>query len=207
MFLSRVELDPKRRDTMRALASPSMLHGAIETGFMGERKRNLWRIDYLGEHCYLMVLSEDEPNFTELTAQFGVKEDWQTKSYDPLLERITQGQCWQFRLCANPVQSEPIKGEKRGKIRAHVTQEQQKQWLMERAERYGFLLKTDDFDVVDTRWYRFKKRGQHEITLRTATFEGTLQITNAEQFIQTLINGVGREKAYGCGLLTIAKQR
>ena len=33
MYLSRIELDTKRRTTMIALASPNIIHGAIEASF------------------------------------------------------------------------------------------------------------------------------------------------------------------------------
>ena len=37
-----------------------------------------------------------------------------------------------------------------------------------------------------------------------ARFRGELEITDTEQLRDTLINGMGRGKAYGCGLLTLA---
>ena len=56
MYLSRVELDLTRRSTMEALAAPQKLHGAVESAFPGERRRRLWRVGYLGEGLYLLVL-------------------------------------------------------------------------------------------------------------------------------------------------------
>lgn len=207
MYLSRIELDLTRRDTMRAMLAPSMLHGAIERAFTGERNRKLWRIDAFASHCYLLVLSENQPDFTELAAQFGTKELWETKSCDKLAESIVAGQVWQFRLLANPVRSDPATCGKRGKVHAHVTQEQQKAWLLARAPRLGFQLEADGFDVVDTRWLTFQKSNQNEVRIRTATFEGLLTIVDADAFRQALFGGVGREKAYGCGLLTVAKPK
>lgn len=37
------------------------------------------------------------------------------------------------------------------------------------------------------------------------TFEGVLTITEAELFRKALIDGIGRAKAYGCGLMTLAR--
>ena len=39
---------------------------------------------------------------TALCAQFGTGAPPETRPYDPLLERVTAGSCWQFRLTANP---------------------------------------------------------------------------------------------------------
>lgn len=191
---------------MIALNSPSKLHGAIENSFAFGRTRKLWRIDYLLDKCYLLVVSEEKPDFLDLTVQFGAKEDWETKSYDGLLNRIAEGQRWQFRLCANPVVS-VCQGEgKRGKVHA-VTMEKQKKWLLDRCERNGFSLTEEEFDVVDSRWYKFNKHGRNVITLRTATYEGELIVTDPERFTDALIWGIGREKAYGCSLLTITSPK
>ena len=62
MYLTRVAIDTKRRETMRALASPGILHGAVERCFTGERKRRLWRIDALQHGTYVLILSEDAPD-------------------------------------------------------------------------------------------------------------------------------------------------
>lgn len=47
---------------MLAFANRRLFHGAVEAAFEGERKRRLWRIDRLGNACYLLIVSEDKPN-------------------------------------------------------------------------------------------------------------------------------------------------
>lgn len=215
MYLSRIALDTKRRDTMRALASPQILHGAAESSFPhhadGTRDRILWRVDYFENKCYLLVLSTEKPDFTQISSAFGYPHatpQWETRDYSPLLERLQEGQIWRFRLRANPVRSsfrekDPETG--RGKVFAHVTLEQQRQWALLKANTCGFTLKEDDFDIVHTDWKRFyKKDNNHAVTLHIVTFEGVLTISDRERFTQSLIGGIGRAKAYGCGLLTIA---
>ena len=98
MYLSRVELDPTRRSTMAALAAPQKLHGAVESAFTGERRRRLWRLDRLGERLYLLLLSEDVPELSGVVEQFGTGAAAETRSYDPLLQRVEPGSSWQFRL-------------------------------------------------------------------------------------------------------------
>ena len=88
MYLSRVELDPTRRSTMAALAAPQKLHGAVESAFAGERRRRLWRLDRLGERLYLLLLSEDAPELSGVVEQFGTGAAAETRSYDPLLQRV-----------------------------------------------------------------------------------------------------------------------
>lgn len=212
MYLSRIALNPHRRETMQALNSPNMLHGAIERSLDLDGQRKLWRVDWLGDTCYLLLLSAVPPDFAHIAEQFGYTREqrpWETKDYTPLLNRLRPGQAWRFRLRANPVHSskENHESSSRGKVFAHVTQEQQKKWLLERTKACGFALNENEFDVVETHWSRFLKHtdGDHKVTLCTAAFEGVLTLTDCEYFKTALLTGIGRAKAYGCGLLTIAQ--
>ncbi len=209
MYLSRIELDEKNRATMQALESPGIIHGVIERCLEGPRERNLWRIDHLNGKCYLLVLSHAQPNFLHLSSQFGRPGDaGEIKGYDTLIQRIANGQNWCFRLRANPIHSAATEKEgERGRIHAHVTTEQQRRWLMERAVRNGFSIDADGYDVVDTRWYKFEKsrNESNTVTIHTVTFEGFLLVTDVGLFTKALTSGVGKAKAYGCGLLTIMR--
>lgn len=210
MFLSRIKLDTARRSTMKALASPNLLHGAIEQSFSGPRSRNLWRVDTLGGNTYLLVLSRDEPDFTSLIAQFGAEGDgWESRSYDTLLGRIQTGGVWHFRLTANPTISKASGIAERGKVLGHITTEHQKQWLLERSEKHGFSLEEESFSVVQSRWTRFRKGTDsgRPVSLLSVTYEGMLTVTDPVLFAQTLTDGLGRGKAYGLGMLTVANPR
>lgn len=217
MYLSRIALNINRKDTISALNSPQKLHAAVESSFPPtdeQKARNLWRIDRLGNDIYLLVLSVRKPDFLHIIEQFGwpgSDQKWETKDYTIMLDRIQKGQVWQFRLRANPVHSVKMNSDtskqevnQRGKVYAHVTEEQQSKWLLDRAEKYGFALSKDSFRVVQRDIKRFKRNGKF-ITISVVTFEGSLEVTDESLFRSTLIHGIGREKAYGCGLLTIGK--
>ena len=205
MYLSRVKLDISNRKTMMAMASPNLFHGAVENAFTGERKRNLWRIDTLRGCPYLLILSPDRPDLSDIAAQFGFiapQIDAEIKNYRPLLDRIENNSHWHFKLTANPVKS--VSAKERGEIHAHVTPYYQKKWLLDRAEKHGFLLREDEFDVVHSQWYTFQK-GINRAVLFAATYEGGLTVTDSDLFRDVLINGIGHGKAYGMGLMTIVR--
>jgi CRISPR system Cascade subunit CasE len=215
MFLSRIALNPRRKSTMAALASPQTLHAAVENSFppdLLKKGRNLWRLDKLGNDLYLLVLSSRKPDFSHIVEQFGwpsSDQSWETKNYTLLTERLKAGQQWQFRLRANPVHSVRQTADsqgtaKRGKVYAHVTAQQQEQWLLERAEKYGFRVQEGSFQVVQQEVRKFLRHRQ-PVTLGIATFEGILEVTDVDLFREALANGIGRAKAYGCGLLTITR--
>ena len=205
MYLTRVMIDTSKRMTMRALASPSIFHGAAESSFEGERKRRLWRIDNLNGNYYMLLLSEDRPELSGFCEQFSSENKWETVDYDKLLRNITAGDIKQFRLTANPTISVCDEKGKRGKVLAHITAEHQKQWLIEKGKSNGFILNDDSFDIVQCKWKRFYKSGSKAITLLSVTYEGILEITDAELFRNALTKGIGRGRAYGMGLMTIMK--
>lgn len=198
---------------MEALANPSILHGAVENSFTGERKRNLWRIDLVNEKHFILVVSEEKPDYAVLCEKFGFvnhEKKWETKEYSTLVSKLEVGEIWNFRLKANPTRSsftEKQGKNGRGKVYAHVTLDQQKEWLLKKARDHGFETYDNDFDIINTQWYRFSKHSnpRHRITLQTTTFEGRLTITDSDRFIEALKSGIGRGKAYGCGLITIAR--
>lgn len=210
MYLSRIALDAGRSEVIRLLAFPNLLHGAVEGCFSGGRRRNLWRVDAVGGRTWLMILSETPPDFESLAGRYGGEgpsPSWEVKPYDPFLDRLAAGQTWQFRLRANPVRGSgrEREGERsRGRLYNHVTLDQQKAWLAARAEVHGFAVEADAFDVVHSQWYKFRKGGG-EVSLIAVTFEGRLTISDPALFRQALTSGIGRGKAYGCGLMTIAR--
>ncbi|HHT02549.1 MAG TPA: type I-E CRISPR-associated protein Cas6/Cse3/CasE [Firmicutes bacterium] len=217
MYLSRVALNKRRQNTMAVLASPHKIHATVESSFppgFATGVRNLWRLDRLGNNLYLLVLSGAKPDFTHVVEQYGWPnsgQGWETKDYTRLLNRIQAGQKWQFRLRANPVHSvkqktasEEKEDARRGKVYAHTTVQQQERWLLERAGKYGFFLKEEWFRVIQRETKRFQRQGE-TVTLGTVTFDGILEVTDAPLFQEALIRGIGRAKAYGCGLLTVAK--
>jgi CRISPR system Cascade subunit CasE len=191
---------------MKALVNLNLLHGAVEGAFPGPRKRKLWRIDKLVGRTYLLLLSEDEPDLLEASAQFG-EAGWESKKYDNLLSKIEDGTQWRFRLVANPTISVKSKDGSRSVVKAHIALQYQKKWLLQRSFDAGFVLTEDSFTVVGKRWQRFYKGGESKrpVNFLAVTYEGVLLVVDAERFRHTLVEGLGREKAYGMGLLTVVQ--
>ncbi len=204
MYLSRIPLDLTKRKTLYALSSPSIFHGAIESSFAGERKRNLWRVDDLAQKKYLLLLSEERPDISSLEEQFSPEEaNGVTKDYSPFLSRIERNSMWRFRLCANPIHSVMQDG-KRGKKLAYTVETEQLSWLQRQAKKNGFLVSEDSVRVTRKQWYQFNKGNEkRRVRMLLVTYDGVLKVTDRELFVQALTSGIGREKAYGAGLLTL----
>lgn len=149
--------------------------------------------------------------------------DVQCKPFAPALE---VGEQLAFRLRANPTVAKSA-GEGKRSHRADVlmaakhpfevgeartsqacTQamdDAARDWLAERAPRFGFELPVAP-EVGAYRQHELKKSGGREsIRFSSVDYEGLLEVTDPGQLIETLSQGVGRSKAFGCGLLMLRR--
>ncbi len=214
MYLSRIELNRYRNETRKALSSPQIMHASVMSAFpcLEEEKdcRVLWRLDSLGPSTYVLVQSPSKPDFSHMVDQFGwpsSDQRWDTLDYDAFLHKIESGQEWRFRLTANPTRKITENGRKM--IAAHITAEQQKKWLLDRCESNGFSIPEIDndhaFDIVSRKLVDFKREGK-TVSIQFTSYEGVLKVEDAEKLRHSMLNGIGRAKAYGCGMLTVAKR-
>lgn len=217
MYLTRMHLNPNRRQTKRFLLNPQAMHAAVESSFPPglAGKRNLWRLDSGPQQTNLLILSERIPSLEHIQEQAGWANEktWESRDYEPLLARIVKGQRYGFRLTANPTHTETgPDGSK--KVKAHVSVRHQIDWLAKKAPGIGVQLflpgspeATDhpswETGVVRRETMRFRRDGAR-VTIAEATFQGVLQVEDAGDLRHALVNGIGRAKAYGCGLLTLA---
>jgi len=200
LYLSRMILNPDNREVMRGFARPSVFHGAIETATHRGSGRNLWRIDAFQKGYCLLILTTEAPDLTSMQGQFGFPgQSPLTKEYDHFLQKIEQGQQWQFRIKINPVVNHL--GD-----RIPVKNCDLNEWFIEKAEKNGFSVNESAFSLIELRDYSFTKNNIKEaVQFKTATFNGTLVISDKEKILLALQNGIGHEKAFGCGLLTLAR--
>ena len=211
MFLSRILLDPHRAEAREALTNPNVFHGAAEMSLCTAKKdrRILWRVDHEKEELYLVLLTPKLPELYHITKQFGTEPSYaEVENYAKTLDGLKDGDALRFRLQANPVKNVMQERGKRGKVQAITTEGEQKQWLMDRSEKNGFALNENEFEVTKSEWQKFTTRsgGKHIVSLIVAVFEGQLTVKDAALFKEALTKGIGRKKAYGCGLLTVEKE-
>jgi CRISPR system Cascade subunit CasE len=218
MFLSRFEFNTARRAARDLLSSPQRLHAAVLAAFPAGQNdgsddgRVLWRLDQNRHGTLLYLVSPHRPDLTHLVESSGwpTTQGWDTRDYTPLLDRLTTGDRWAFRLAANPVITRRKDDTAtRSQRFGHVTVAQQTAWLLNRVDKHGFTVvegerKEPDVAVRGRRTLQFTR--QHRtVTIATAVFEGTLEITDPAALRRALTHGIGPAKGYGCGLLTLAR--
>ncbi|MFI6521993.1 type I-E CRISPR-associated protein Cas6/Cse3/CasE [Spirillospora sp. NPDC050679] len=217
-----------RRDHADAHEMHRTLMGAFADvpGERAARRHNglLWRLEGGGRSRVLLVQSREHPDWSTLPAGY-MADRIQVKCLTPVLAAIRPGRRLAFRLVANPVRNVPPPGEPgkrgRGKRRPIHDPEQQVRWLIRQGEGRGFAIPAGfdgrpDVAVSALPPISGRKADARptagpgdrlKIMVQPASYEGRLIVTDPEALAAALKDGVGRGKAYGCGLLSLAPDR
>lgn len=77
-------------------------------------------------------------------------------------------------------------------------------WFTDRATAsWGFQINSRHLQVDHVQVQHFKDKHQHPVTLAQAQVQGVLKVADRERFIRSFQQGIGRGRAFGCGLLQI----
>ena len=164
MYLSRVEIDYKDRLTSKELNHLGAFHNWVEQSFPKEleqnkRSRKLWRIDNLNNKSYLLILSEDKPDINMLE-KYGVKGTGETKDYSEFLNSLESGDRMRFRVVLNTTKSISNRKFGRGKVVPLTSEEDQIKYFLDRSEKNGFNLDSNDFYLVRSGFEKVLKNSQ-----------------------------------------------
>ena len=185
----------------------------------------LFRLDPLpGDGVAILVQSALKPDWEYAFHNAGhllVREaPPHVKPFDP---SFAAGQLLQFRLRANPTKkklSENRPDRKNGKRVGLYKEDEQRDWLDRKGQDGGFRVvschvipegkthstKPDD-ESRRTQGAKTEdeKPERKKMPLLSVRFDGVLQVTDPEALLQTLRGGIGSAKAFGFGLLSLAR--
>lgn len=259
MYLSRLTLNPRHRDTWNWLADCRTLHRAVMAGF-GQADAEQARAEF-GVLFRLEVPRDDPP---QVLVQSLVPPSWRLETQaiadvdppfdvDGRLAAIEQGARYRLRLRANPTRrvharaldgpdlrelttrgewkaaDEIAESERTGIVRRPAAEgpawhgkrvairreEERIAWLKRQGERCGFALLETTVEpsgraLLDARAdisgvLHDRAPLDRRLTFDTCVFEGAIEVTDADLFRAAIAAGVGPGKAFGCGLISLAK--
>jgi len=138
----------------------------------------------------VLMLSNRKPH---QTPQFGTVE---TKS---IRTDFLDHERYAFEVTVNPGKRD----NQTGKIVSIRGRENIAQWFLERAQQsWGFRVHPDNLQTDKISVQVFEKSGK-TITHGSATIKGELSVIDRDRFRQSFIQGIGRGRAFGFGLLQI----
>jgi len=174
------------------------------------------REDPPGERPFYYLLSLRQPVCNPVDA------DIQTRKFDPVLQT---GDRLAFSLRANAVVTRKVDdhGKRRRRLDiidaeyearypdpadrpppAVIQQEAAEQWMKRQGERHGFHL--DALRVSNHRYHKIRKPGDGNLRQFTSLdLDGLLTVEDPAVLRSALFHGLGRSKAFGCGLLLVRR--
>ncbi|MFT5810463.1 MAG: CRISPR system Cascade subunit CasE [Rubritalea sp.] len=150
-----------------------------------ERKRDhLFRVEGERDGRQLILLqSSSEPISCEHATVLQSK---------PYVLNITNGESYKFKLVANPTRIIS----KTKKVIEIKDEGEQVAWLQRKLQGSNVVVTAIESKLVQS-------RKSH--TARFVTFEGVLQVLDADSIYSVAIMGIGRKKHAGAGLLSLAR--
>lgn len=207
MYLTRLQLDPRSAQARRDLADPYDMHRTLVRAFVQSDAqtppRFLWRVEPGGAWAQPTVLvqstSPSDWAFLARLPGYLVGDALpETKTFEPAEMLLRGGGRYRFRLVANPTVT------RGGKRHGLAGEEAQLAWLARQGERTGFSVLTALVSASDQVRSR---RGAELVSLSRVCFEGVLEVRDAALLASALSAGIGPGKAFGCGLLSLARMR
>lgn len=210
-WLTRITPDTRIRDARLDLGDAAAMHRRLMSLFpdsLGPQPRVqaglLFRIDRDQQsQAIILAQSTTAPDLGRLPDGYGRRDH---RSLTPMLEALTEGLTIRFRLTAN-ASKRAWKGDDRhtaGQV-VPLGGADAEHWWRSRAEQHhglGILeLRTESQQPVRGR------RSGHMITHAATRFDGVAVIRDPHALRTAVLSGVGRGKAYGCGLLSLALAR
>ena len=189
-------------------------------------------VDRRAGKIVLLVQSAAEPDWRNLREHFlaeDAENNLAVKEIGANYARIENGMNLLFRLQANPTKrvgekyqhpnekkreafTEKFRDEKKRRRISINDDAGRIEWLRRKGEAAGFKLtriqvkEIENAVAVGQGKITFSKKGNSsELTFGSVIFDGVLDVTDAEKLRQALQKGIGTGKAYGFGLLSVAK--
>lgn len=204
MDIYKITLNASSIAAMRDMDDVNQLHRSLFRLFSksDERMKSegmLWRVEPTPNkdgNPVILVQSANPPNWERFT-----EKDWAKSIEGPigmrdLLGGLQVGDRMRFRLHGNPTRKSL------GKNVALTSQADKVQWLKRKAQAHGFDIETMQ---ISQSGLIFGRKQDAKMTFNSALFEGTLTVRDAVEFEKALIGGIGRAKAFGFGMLSIAR--
>lgn len=209
MFISKLSLDPASRQVQAEIANRYELHRTLTAQFPEARREDiglLYRIELPDRQSYmpitLLVQSQIEPDWRLIARSGLLMEPPQVKEF---VISFAVGDEFYFRVLANPTvrRSQP---DAKGKRVGLYGLEEQQAWILRKAEQGGFSIRS--YEIRDLGMIESLKRQNqrvYRIQHLGIQFDGILRVSDEKRFLDTIVKGVGSAKAFGFGLLSLAK--
>jgi len=201
MYLTKLVF-PVTRESLMLLGDMQAMHALVMRAFTPDTNRSLAGILIRRENVArnakdvtVIMQSIAQPDWDKCPLPAGTSHSTVEQNFSS----FKTGDAYRFRLKANPTRRDSATHALNG----IGGEEQQQQWLDRKSEMHGFAVV--DCMVVDQGMEYGAGRGDRKLAFRSVIYEGLLHVTDAEKFRKAVAGGIGRGKAFGFGLLSLAR--
>ncbi|WP_280694803.1 type I-E CRISPR-associated protein Cas6/Cse3/CasE [Kitasatospora sp. GAS204B] len=219
---SILPLDARHPLTQRALLDAQDMHRLVMSGFRGwvaDGQRDAraqmgvlstWSVDLKTDTLLIVVQSRITPNWTTIP-KTALRAPVTTQAID---QRIHEGDTYTFRtvICPTSTRRDAKTGQSTRKRLPHTQPERVRQWIGQRFQNPAEPAHTAtgvhrigaaaDPAALAVRILPPVVSDQHQgLKISRAEVCGTLTVTDPDAFLAALTQGLGRGRAYSCGLL------
>lgn len=148
---------------------------------------------YRFEDCAntVLIMTSDAVNYKGLASELKVSvKDIQVIDYNAIIDSALTEKVHKFAICMNSVAATDGK-------RHAVANQDVEAWFKKRGEQGGFKV------VNMTNSVEFRANGKNRTPICMREITGELVITDKAKFEDMLLCGIGKSKAYGCGLMLL----
>ncbi|MFH8473371.1 type I-E CRISPR-associated protein Cas6/Cse3/CasE [Streptomyces sp. NPDC018000] len=215
LWLTRIVPDTRSRDARRDLSGPIGMHRRIMSLFPSDagpdpraRFGVLFRTEDTPTGPHLLIQSTHEPDTSRLPDGYGSAL---TRPLDALIDAIRPGLNIRYRCVASPVRKPGATTRALYNLPPVVplTGTAADDWWLRQADLSGLKPLTLHSHPLDAVQGERRPDGTPPQRIRHARtqFDGTAAIIDTDLLRTKILSGIGRGKAYGCGLLSIAPTR
>lgn len=203
MYLSQCVLNSVRA------TNPYQLHKKIWRLFPeqdGEQRSFLFRVENLGQAGAQKILLQ-----SRYKPQAASGDLLLLQSKEINLAGINMQSRLKFILRANPtkkIKDQQAKLTNQGKVRVPLIDEQEIMAWFKRQLQECADISDDELSILRQDLLSFRKSNdgqQHFGKIQTVTYSGIMTVSNHRLLTDKIFAGIGPAKAFGCGLLSIAK--
>lgn len=205
LYLSRIAFNPFSAEALHLCGRPAAVHGLLAKVFDGGGGRVLFRIDTGYEGPEILVQSEEICDWERLDlAERTLRFPAETKEYD--LGGLTEGGVYSFRLLARPSKTFARGSEDKAGKRVDLrTDEERLDWLGRKGKVGGFSIRSVGLTIVNQPIQKGESRRRQ--TFESVRFDGELVVADVDRLRECIRQGVGPQKAFGFGLLSLGVLR
>lgn len=194
MYISKVVFSKDAKRLYDPRACHQFVCGAFGITHTNRDEMDSSALLYRMERNFLLAQSRVEPDWSR--TDLSLVQSVAIKQFTPV---FMEGGFYEFTFTGNPVKRLRSTEDGPAKLAGLYSDPDRFDWLQRKGDLHGFTPLTASILRVNDH-----RNAPGEFAIHLVTFTGSLRVDDADLFSQAFVTGVGRGKAYGAGLISLA---